>query len=96
MTGWSGVVAWKLVDPETGRTLCVHTPDEQFTYAEIPSVYMNNDAGTDYAYSDSKDYNGTVGTMRALKAMSQVYHPDALVYGVAADGTEVASLSNAQ
>ncbi len=96
MTGWSGVVAWKLVDPETGRTLCVHTPDEQFTYAEVPSVYMSNDAGTDYVYSDSKDYNGTSGTMRALKAMSQVYHPDALVYGVAADGTEVASLSNAQ
>lgn len=95
MSGWSGVVAWKLVDPDTGATLCIHTNSATFTFAYQASVYMNNAAGTDYLYSSDSSYaTSDSGTMRALKAADKVYYPNALVYGIAADGTEVASLSN--
>ncbi len=90
MSGWSGVVAWALVDPETDRTICIHTNDASFTFAEYPSYYINNDAGTDYVYSNSNNTN------RALKSVQPQYYPNALVYGVAADGTWTASLSNSK
>ena len=88
MSGWSGVVAWELVDPETGRTICIHTNDLSFTFAEYPSIYIANSTGDDYVYSNSNNTN------RALQSVSPVYYPNALVYGVAADGTKTASLSN--
>jgi len=97
MSGWSGVVAWKLVDPKTGKTLCIHTNDDSFTFSEQETIYMNNSTGDDYMYNSGSSYaSSDSGTMRALKTVQPIYHPDALVYGIAADGTEVASQSNEQ
>ena len=97
MSGWSGVVAWKLVDPDTGATLCIHTNDASFTFAYQATVYMNNESGNDYLYSSDSSYaTSDSGTMRALKQVEKIYYPNALVYGIAADGTEVASLANSK
>lgn len=95
MSGWQNVVAWKLVDPKTSRTVAIKQNTSSFTYFDQPSVYMNNSTGTDYVYSTGSSYaTSDTGTMRALKATSQVARTDLRLYGVAADGTEVASLSN--
>ncbi len=95
MSGWSGVVAWKLVEPGTGRVLCVHTNDNSFTFAEKETLYINNSTGNDYMYNEGSSYaSSDSGTMRALESVQPIYHPDALVYGIAADGTEVPSQSN--
>lgn len=96
-SGWQNVVAWKIVNPDNGRTMAVKLNTESFNYSYVPSIYMNNSTGTDYAYSDSSTYaSSDSGNNRALQAVTPQYRTDWLLYGVAADGTAVASLSNSK
>lgn len=96
MSGWSNVAAWVLVDPVTGRDMGIYqATNNAIVYRYYKSQYVKkasdvtNRDGSDYKYTDT-------GYNRYLEATSPVMRNDLLVYGVAADGTRVASTANSK
>jgi hypothetical protein len=82
--GWANVVAWGLKDPDTDEVLCIRVNDKEFNFGYVKSEYDTED-GVNYLW-----VNGS----RSMKPATPEYRTDLLLFGIAADGTWVASKSN--
>jgi hypothetical protein len=81
------VAAWGLKDPVSGEVVAIKLNTPKFTFGIQESVY-ENDGNGDYLYSNKDKTN------RQLKPTTTTYRTDLQLFGIAADGTWVASKSN--
>ena len=82
--GWANVVAWGLKDPDTDEVLCIRVNDKEFNFGYVKSEYDTED-GVNYLW---------VNESRSMKPATPEYRTDLQLFGIAADGTWVASKSN--
>ncbi len=84
--GWANVVAWGLKDPDTDEIVAIRVADKTFQYGYQASIYQTDGAGG-YAWNSTKDN-------RLMEPATPQYRTDLQLFGIAADGTWVASKSN--
>ena len=84
--GWENVAAWGLKDPETDEIVAIRVADKTFQYGYQASIYQTDGAGG-YAWNSTKDN-------RLMEPATPQYRTDLQLFGIAADGTWVASKSN--
>ena len=84
--GWENVAAWGLKDPETDEIVAIRVADKTFQYGYQASIYQTDGAGG-YAWNSTNDN-------RLMEPATPQYRTDLQLFGIAADGTWVASKSN--
>ncbi len=84
--GWENVVAWGLKEPASGEVVGICQNDKQFNFGIVKSIY-SNDGNGNYLWTSN-------GNNRYMESASPEYRTDLQLFGIAADGTWVASKSN--
>ena len=80
------MVAWGLNEPASGEVVGICQNDKQFNFGIVKSIY-SNDGNGNYLWTPN-------GNNRYMEAATPEYRTDLQLFGIAADGTWVASQSN--